>query len=456
MIIFLNKIMNSSYFLKRAGILSNRFLSHSAIFNFFLKPLVFLDVRALEKSQYWPQEKIKEIQWSRVKNILDIAYKQNTFWAKQFDRVEVRPEGIKNWSDFEKLPIVKKDDIRGKDFYEIVSSHIPKHWLYKDDTSGSTGVPFRFVVDRGFVMRGLAFCQRMFRMSGQQKGDTFVRLSATDRPGLNFGNYFFKVPAYYDEFERRAEDFIKKYNGQNLVIYGVASYLIELAKTLSKKNHNVSFRAAIASGEAMSDIQKKFVQDRLKCPVSRCYATRELGVIAQDCLLGGLHINTEWAYLEIVDDDGLVLAPGQEGRIVVTTFDNEIMPFIRYDTADIGKILLQSCLCGRTLPLIKFSGRKVGLLHLPKGRTIHHFYLTPSFHLRADRIKRFQIIQESVNRILVKILPDKNFFYADILTITEELSRVLGPDVILNLQLVDSIPAGPRGKAATFESKLNL
>lgn len=455
MIIFLNKIMNSSYFLKRTGILSNRFLSHSAIFNFFLKPLVFLDVRALEKSQYWPQERIKEIQWSRVKNIIDIAYKQNTFWAKQFDKAGVKPEGIKNWSDFEKLPIVKKDDIRGKDFYEIVSSHIPKHWLYKDDTSGSTGVPFKFVVDRGFVLRGLAFCQRMFRMLGQKPGDTFVRFSPTDRPGLNFGSYFFKV-ATYDEFEKRVDDFIELYNNKNLVIYGVASYLVELAKQLARKNHQITFRAAIASGEALSDIQKEFVEERLKCPVSRCYTTREQGWIAQECLNDGFHINTEWCYLEVVDDNGRPVPLGKEGRIVITTFDNEVMPFIRYDTDDIGKILPQSCLCGRTLPLIKFSGRKIGLLHLPKGHTIHHFFLTPSFHLRANRIKRFQIIQESVNRVLVKIVPDKKFLYADILTITEELSSVLGPDVILNLQLVDSIPAGPRGKAATFESKLNL
>lgn len=442
------------YLLKRIGFWGGKFLSQSFFFNNFSKPLVFLDTLVLERSQYWPQDQIRDIQWRRIQHLLRTAYTGVPFWRAHLGDANVDPVNLKTWADFQRIPVIQKGDLRGKPFEAIADQAVPSYWLFRDSTSGSTGVPFQFVVDRSFVLRGLAFCQRMFRMLGQKSSDTFVRFSASNRPGLNWGNYFFRIP-HDDALPDRVDEFSRVYADQTLIIYGNTSYLIELAKLLSRKRHSVRFRVAIASGEMMTDIQKRFIEERLNCPVSRCYTTRELGWIAQECLAGGFHVNSEWCYIEIVDEKGAPLPPGENGRIIVTTFDNEVMPFIRYDTGDTGEILLESCSCGRTLPLIRLLGRKVGILHLPGGRTLHHFYLVPFFQLRADKIKKFQIIQEAIDRVKVKIVPDSLLSLLDIQLLKGQLLDIIGTGIDFSIELVDSISKGPRGKDVLFLSKLD-
>ena len=439
--------------LRRRGFWSGRLLSRSFFFTVFLKPLVLLDVLILERSQYWPQDAVRSVQWHRIRRLLQTAYRNAPFWKSHLDSAGIRPDDIQMWSDFPRIPVIRKDDLRGKPQEILVNSTVPPRWLFRDSTSGSTGVPFQFVVDRSFVLRGLAVCRRMFRMLGWRRGDAFVRFSASDRPGLCWGNYFFLVP-HGDVSEDLAGEFAKRYSDKTLIIYSYTSCLLGLARLLSRISHGVRFRAAIATGETMSDAQKQFVEGELRCPVSRCYATRELGWIAQECLSGGLHVNSEWCYVEIVDEAGMAPPSGQSGRIVVTTFDNEAMPFIRYDTGDTGEILPEPCPCGRTLPLIKFHGRQIGILRLPGGRTLHHMFLFPPFYDLTDKIRRFQIVQESADQITISIVSEPGFSSLDVVMLKTGLLRILGPGVTLAIKRVDAIAKGPRGKDITFLSKL--
>lgn len=445
----------SDYFIKRKGFWSGRFLSYSLFFDYLIKPLVFLDVQFLEKSQYWPKDRIREIQWARIKDLISKAERNIPFWRGHLRKAGLGLRTINSWDDFERIPTVSKDNLRALSFGETADLKIPQHWLTSDSTSGSTGVPFQFFIDRSFVSRSLAFGQRIFRMAGQKRGDVFVRFSPIGRAGMNFGKYWFEVLDFGD-FEKRVNDFINLYRGRTVLIYGVSSYLVKLAEILSGKKHSVVFRAAFASGEPILDIHKKLVEKELKCPLFRCYVSRELGWIAQECSSGSFHVNSEGCYLEIVDKNDGVLPPNTEGRVVVTNFDNEVMPFIRYDTGDLGKILSEPCPCGRTLPVIEFMGRQSGFIKLSNDRWVHHFRLFSPFHHRADYIKRFQIIQDSVNQIRVKIVPDVNFSDSDLSDIKASIRSILGVDVLISFELVGNIPSGPRGKTISFISNIDV
>ncbi|MCJ7508773.1 MAG: hypothetical protein MUO85_08610, partial [candidate division Zixibacteria bacterium] len=66
----------------------------------------------LERSQYFALEQIREYQWQKIKNLLEHAYHNVPFYQERFDKLGIKPEDIKNFDDFAKLPVLKKDDVK--------------------------------------------------------------------------------------------------------------------------------------------------------------------------------------------------------------------------------------------------------------------------------------------------------------------------------------------------------
>ena len=88
-------------------------------------------------------------------------------------------------------------------------------------------------------------------------------------------------------------------------------------------------------------------------PIIHEYFIEEIGLIAQQCPLHqGLHINSEFAFVEVLDEQGKPCTAGQTGRIVVTPIQNFQTPLIRYDTGNLAEVG-RPCACGRTLPVLE-------------------------------------------------------------------------------------------------------
>lgn len=166
-----------------------------------------------------------------------------------------------------------------------------------------------------------------------------------------------------------------------------------------------------------------------------------------------MHINPEYGISEIVDSDGNVLPPGQEGEVVVTSFLNPVMPLIRYRTGDTAIASCETkCECGRRMPRIeKVTGRMDDILFVPRRGYIGR--LDPVFKgLRS--IVEAQIVQESLEKINELLIPDDSF---DSLTKQKLLSNLrarLGDDVLIDIAMVSNIPRGPNGKFKAVLSKV--
>ena len=67
-------------------------------------------------------------------------------------------------------------------------------------------------------------------------------------------------------------------------------------------------------------------------------------------------------YLEIVDpESGAPVPAGETGELVVTTLTRQGMPFIRYRTGDLSRLLADSCPCGTVLQrLDRVRGQTTG------------------------------------------------------------------------------------------------
>ena len=95
------------------------------------------------------------------------------------------------------------------------------------------------------------------------------------------------------------------------------------------------------------------------CDPIDIFGARELGVIAFSCNKSNLyHLAAESIFVEVVDDGGRPVRPGETGKLVGTDFYNFHMPFIRYETGDYVTLSDTPCECGRSLPAIaEFNGR---------------------------------------------------------------------------------------------------
>ena len=76
-----------------------------------------------------------------------------------------------------------------------------------------------------------------------------------------------------------------------------------------------------------------------------------------------------------------------------------------------GKLLSESCVCGRTLSLFEFHGRRGYEIILPSGRMVKIIHLRDTLtRLRIGRFsKQIQIIQDRLDSIHLLVVPKSSF-----------------------------------------------
>jgi phenylacetate-CoA ligase len=198
------------------------------------------------------------------------------------------------------------------------------------------------------------------------------------------------------------------------------------------------------------------------------YGSVEFGNLAFGCNEHcGLHMITNSALIEFVDENGEWVYPGEQGEIVVTGFLNYVMPFIRYRIGDLGIPTNEKCACGRSWPLVKsIQGRINDYLVLPLGKKFSWLYLIriirailydKIFKESEFTISQYQIIQDRKDRITLKIVKGREFNPEILEWIRKSMEREfdkLGERLEVTIEIVDEIPMERTGKRRLFISKV--
>ena len=155
------------------------------------------------------------------------------------------------------------------------------------------------------------------------------------------------------------------------VAVGIPSFMISLAQQAQKQGvTDLHLKIMATGGEHFLDQAKAFVKPLLDVQqfVSAGYSSNDTGPIGYQCshCNGGIHhLFQENCYIEVLDEETLLpVSAGETGKLVVTKFANRLMPIIRYDIGDRGRIVEQACPCGRTDPLFELLGRSDDILNI--------------------------------------------------------------------------------------------
>ncbi len=417
----------------------------------------------LEKSQYLSSEEIRGIQLTRLKALLNHAYDNVPYYRRRFKEAGLKPEDLRTADDLARLPILTKKDIKAN-FNDLVAVNFPGKEMIPYSTGGSTGEPLQFYVTRQAKRWGSAAAFRAYKWYGYEIGDKAAYLwgarrdlPAKRRMTNQLGNLFFRR-IYLDAFNMSETELkyfvlrLTEFKPRAIIAYASAAYL--LARYVKQRGiEGVTPKVVITQAEKLFDHQRQLIKDMFSCEVFDFYGSREVSAIASECPRhNGYHISAENVVLEFVRDNEPV-PPGDIGKILVTDLNNYAMPFIRYENEDLGVSSDSVCSCGINLPLMKSVEGRITDTLVIRGKFISSPALTLVF--KDMPVDQYQIMQESEDKIVVKIVKGSGYTDADTLVLSELLQRYLGT-IEVNIVFVDSIPVGPSGKHRFIASKVPL
>ncbi|BEL08447.1 phenylacetate--CoA ligase family protein [Actinoplanes sichuanensis] len=118
-----------------------------------------------------------------------------------------------------------------------------------------------------------------------------------------------------------------------------------------------ALRALFVGGDPLGPAKKKRIAEIWNAPVVEEYGATETGSLAGECPSGRLHLWADRALFEVYDPDTGRCSPTGRGQLVVTPFQREAMPLLRYNLEDSVEVSDPDCGCGWGLPVVRVLGR---------------------------------------------------------------------------------------------------
>lgn len=411
-------------------------------------------LREIERTQWLSPEELRNLQFQRLRRHLEFAYREVPYYTRLLDEHELQPWRIASFEDFARIPCLTREIVR-KHFDDLQPrTRIPR--VQRMSTGGSTGAPVTVLVD----MERMAFADaarlRAHRWFGVDMGareivlwGSPIELTKQDRlRALRDRLINSRLLSAFDLGEpalARYATILRR--GRPLKLYGYSSALYLLASYLNRSGWVAPPewpRAVFATAEPLYDFQRALIQSVFSCPVAVEYGSRDAGFIANECPAGGLHIAAEGMLVETLQADGTDETDG--GELVITNLDSFAMPIIRYRSGDLGAMEEAPCPCGRGLPRLKrVEGRRTDFLVTPGGKVMHA--LAVIYVLReVPAVREFQVVQEHLDRLTVRIVPDGGFSETSRDIIASRLTRLFDGEASVSVELVDAIPRAASGK----------
>ena len=344
----------------------------------------------------------------------------------------------------------------------------PADAAYMRMTSGSTSVPVRYYATRESYEWRTAIMDRVYSWAQAQEGVKSVHIWGTD-PKPPQGMHKFKRRAhlvlqrryYFDAFQEFSDaervaccEFINRIRPHSIV--GYTGMLVDIARyARDHKALTWKARTLITTAEGLMTGQRTLLEAEIAQEVFDSYGAREVMNIGMECERHtGLHLPSDNLRVEVVDDSGLPVPPGTEGRVVVTDFNNAASPLIRYEVGDIGTMSPdEPCACGRPFPrLARVDGRSQERLYTPKGpMTVIWISFITRDH---DWIDGFQVVQNQRDRILIRLLTKRELTPEVVAPLTENLQKKIG-NMTIEYERVDELSRRASGKFQLLISTLD-
>jgi phenylacetate-CoA ligase len=360
------------------------------------------------------------------------------------------------------LPLLEKEALR-QDSSAFVSDDSGHQSLHCYLTSGTTGTPIAIFFSNDMHRKwSAAYEARVrhwagvnLRMSRAMIGGRMVVPEAHAMPPFWRYNVV-ERQLYMSAFHISPNNVLhyvhalNHYKPDYLVGYASSHYF--LARMILEQGLNVIRpHAILTSSEKLTEEMRSVIEQAYGCEVFDGYSGLEAACLASECEHHRLHLSPDVGIVELLDENGASVKPGNVGEIVATGLLNFDQPLIRYRTGDLAVLDGEKCPCGREMPVLKeLVGRLEDCVIGADGREMVRFH---GIFVGLPYVREGQIIQETVTDFTIRLVVDVGFGPPQEGEIRRRFQARLGK-INLVFQLVDKIERTSRGKYRAVISKV--
>lgn len=329
--------------------------------------------------EYWfperetmPEVDRDKLVLGRLQELMTYAWEHSPFYREKWSEAGVHPSHVKTLEDFEKVPVVRKDELRAEQAahepfgrYVCVPADEIKH---VHGTSGTTGRPTAFGIS-GRDWRSIANAHaRVMWSMGLRPTDTlfvgsFFSLYMGSWGALigaeRLGARVFPFGAGVAGQTQRAVNWMLQMKPS--AFYGTPSYALRIAEVAAESGvdpHEFGFRTMLFGGEPGASVPS------IRARLEEAYGAQimDTGSMAEvtpwmnlsgSAASRGMLCWQDLVYTEVVSPTSLSRVPyGSEGTPVYTTLERTSQPMIRLLSNDLTRWEAPGSSCGRTYPVL--------------------------------------------------------------------------------------------------------
>lgn len=388
------------------------------------------------------------------------AYRSYRLFARTDDPVRL----------LSRMPITDKLDIkRSPEMY--LSRAMPGSQRLRMVTGGTSRNPLEFWLQKHVTRaKEACFIEDFRRRVGAQPGELTLSLRGRNvpdasRPGGKLwtrepikAQLIFSPNHLAERHMPRFAEALVRYRPR--FVEAFPSMLLPLARWLAK-NPLPEFTRAVAGvmlySENVHGLQMELFRKVFSCPVLKHYGHSERVLMAASMPDDDRYFFwPQYGWFELVDfDDQPIRRPGVLGQIIGTSFDNRIMPFVRYRTGD------TAVLCGsehsslRGYPVCeRIEGRLQEFLVDASQRLVSLSRIGAA-HLPAfSEVDSLQYEQSRPGELLLKYVASPSFSSEAQQRMASTVARTTGCTV--RLARVQNIERTPAGKQCMLIQRLDI
>jgi len=404
----------------------------------------------------------KLYQTAELRKLLCHAFLCVPFYTDKYSSAGFSLTDFENFelSDVSKLPYLEKDELRQFGKTTLLSTKKLKGKFYS--SSGSTGTPisvyfskeFHQIWNAAYEVRVRNWAGVNYKMARGMIGGRRILPNANAKPPYYRYNAAEKQTYFsaYHISEKTVQNYVDglvKHNVEYLVGYAISIYL--LADFILKLNIKApKLQAVLTSSEKLTPIMRRTISTVFDCHVFDAYSGVEACGLISENDKGELLFSPDTGIMEVVDAKGNQVANGEIGEVIATGLLNFDQPLIRYRIGDCVK--LSTSQNSSMMRIDEIEGRVEDVIIGKNGQKMVRFQ---GIFVDIEYIKVAQVIQESLDEILINLVVDDGFDKKNEGLIIERLQSQLG-NINVEFNYLSEIPKNESGKFKAVISKLNL
>ena len=418
--------------------------------------------------EFFTEEEWFNYQTKVLRSLLRHALKEVPFYKNKY--VSLNKSAIE-WDSFtvdhlKELPFLEKDEFRKFGETTLLAENFDKEGTFLS-SSGSSGTPTKIYFSKTFhqtwqaalEVRMRSWAGVTFETPRGMIGGRRVVPDADDK-GPYYRYNWFEKQTYFSAYhisKANVKDYLEgmiRNKVQYMTGYAFANFelalLIENSGLMAPK-----MKAVITSSEKLTTEMRDVLSRVYQCNVFDSYSGNEACGLITESPENKLLFSPDTGIMEILDDFGNEVQPGEEGELVFTGLLNFDQPLIRYRIGDRAiKAKNQLTLSERHMQVVEeIAGRIEDKISTRDGRTMVRFH---SLFYDLPNLQKGQLIQEDYESYVINLQIEEGYNKrTSEEIITKRLNSQIGNNLQIEFNYFDKIPVGPNGKFRAVISKMN-